>query len=67
MSRCTMPERCAVSMALASLMPVLTASATDIGLTRTRDAEVGRRAVAHHQVGPAVLHAVTPAVITETM
>ena len=36
MSRCRMPERCAVSMALASLMPVATASLTDIGLTCTR-------------------------------
>ena len=32
MSRCTMPERWAVSIALASLMPVLIASPTDIGV-----------------------------------
>jgi hypothetical protein len=36
-----MPERCAVSIALASLMPVDTASTGAIGLERTRTPRSG--------------------------
>ena len=65
MSRCTVPARCAVSIALASLMPVLTASATDNGLDRTRTPRSGGGQKRITRNGR--LSAVTPAVSTGTM